>query len=126
MNGLSWLLYFADVLPSISAFVGTGAGILGFTGLVAWIGGGAFANASDEDSDDYRLAHWWEIMGRKFFLVCVAVVPLTLLIPDTQTFYLIAASEAGEVVVESDEAQMLFDRVTAIIDQELDSFITGE
>ena len=43
-------------------------------------------------------------------------------VPGRQTFYLIAASEYGELAIESDATQETMERVLSIINNKLDSY----
>jgi len=119
MNDLSWLLYFADVLPKMSMWLGFTTFLLSIMSLAMWVIAGAHAR-NDGPPDYVRIAEWWEKMGRNVFISSAFLAFLMMLIPEQQTFYLIAASQAGQTVVETEEAQQILDRTYAIINQHLD------
>lgn len=95
MNSLSWLIYFAEVSGDLKGlFSGfaiiTGVGVIVGT-LFSWI-------ELDQFSPRYVA---FGLLGA--FMLAVASV----LMPSSKTVYMIAASEAGEVIVSSPEAREL-------------------
>ena len=151
MNSLSWLLYWADVLPSLSSFIcflsfllfvvsiaGTIAYLV-FSGslrkiqlyekaLDAWktdnpeTRGHApsqwdFGFNRDEASDAAFVPslRFFPYMATLFFIMWGA----SFLVPSKDTFYLIAASEAGEQAIQTPE----FNKVRKVINGWLDDKI---
>ncbi len=99
MNNLSWLLYLADVAgkaSGASAFLVGACLILGLPAVVFCWGVVADRDMSAKVAS-FLTAAW-------VFVTIFAAVG-AILIPSKETIYLIAASEAGEVVVKSDEAK---------------------
>lgn len=105
MNGLSWILYFADVSASLRWFLTAGA-IIGAVGVV--VGIIAFFISLDDsmgESDQKSAGGFSGRMLKSFlpFGVCAFVVAS--LLPSQNTLMLIAASEVGETILTSDTAQ---------------------
>lgn len=108
MNGLSWLLYFADVSEGIRLLATFGwiiaglavAGAIGF-----WI------NVEDNSPHDKEAQ---EAASRVFSKTFWSFLPLFLIsitlftaIPQRQTFMLIAASEFGESILDNEDIQAI-------------------
>ncbi len=110
MNQLSWLLYWADTLPSLaSAFIGVFA-VLGVLLLL-------FSFIHVAVNDTYGKINWRGV--KRASTLGVLSITLSLfgnLVPSKQTFYLIAASEAGESVLKTPE----FDKIRGVINKYLD------
>ena len=134
MNNLSWLLYWADVLPSLSTLLVFVFGLLFFGSCGVFFfyvvvsedtdekppEGKEWRNCTREEmlrsySDDARVAmkcwHVKYICPTLFFLWAACF-----LVPSKDTFYMIAASEAGGEVIQSPE----FVKIRAVINQYLD------
>jgi hypothetical protein len=127
MNSLSWLLYMADVLPSLAGFVVFVGSLAGIASAFAWVIGGINAKEIDHDGElRFPGAVWVRDSGPRMLATSIFVIVLGLLVPTTNTFYMIAGSQAGQVVVESEEAQELFDRMERLIDQQLDAYEAPE
>lgn len=106
MNGLSWLLYFADVSEALrlfSTFVWVTLLIALTLSLFVWMG---VADSSDKAEVDryqkFLVRLWW--MGIPTFL---AFMTFFIVIPQRQTFMLIAASEFGEEVLDNADVQAI-------------------
>lgn len=127
MNSLSFILYCADVLPSLSDIVGT-FGILGFVfGSIAYIAARAnYAPYNNTvtitESDIVNICKFWIIAGRRMIILSTIALLFSIAVPGRQTFYLIAASEYGELAIESDATQETMERVLSIINNKLDSY----
>lgn len=134
MNRLSWLIYWADVLPSVSSFVALFAGLLTllFGGLSVF-----FFFAKDETTKIYRFndaqnfkeeilvpsdvakaakSVWWAPYA---VLVSLLVWCGAFFVPEKETFYLIAASETGEEVLNTPEAAKLRGILNKWLDDQL-------
>lgn len=148
MNALSWLLYWADVLPSLSTFVCIISFLLVCAGLfctgvrISCLADKAAVDAFDADVTAWEAespstrGHRPYTYGREisaemrsnasyaksfWFAPYLAVVAFlswgaSFLVPEKDTFYLIAASEAGEVALRTPEAA----KVRAVINKWLD------
>lgn len=105
MNTLSWLIYLAEVLSSADHFAGVVAGLAGI--LVILLGIGLFV-FSDDDDDSANLT-----FVRKSFktsvIVCSVASLFAVILPSKQTIILIAASELGQTVIQSEGAQRVID-----------------
>ena len=119
MNKLSWLLYWADTLPSLARGVGTVFWVLSVLCLVCFVAHLVLATASDYASEDYRES------GRPLKFSKWGL-PLSLLLslssnldPSKDTFYMIAASEAGEAAIQTPE----FTKTRQLINKWLDEQI---
>lgn len=145
MNNLSWLLYWADVLPKVSTwvciifFIMTVIGgltlILGITGFfgdeskgTAFLKGkeAAIAEGHTNYRDYYKdevyavaLAPRFRAIGGFLFPAALLLWGASFLVPEKETFYLIAASQAGEQAMQAPE----FGKLRTILNQFLDSQI---
>lgn len=113
MNTLSWLLYLADVADSAKPMMGFIAFMSGFAGgvgvIIFWIISGI------EQLPKAPAA----IVTVVWALIAFPSAALAILIPSKDTIYLIAASEAGEVVVKSDEAKEIMSGLRDIIKDQI-------
>ncbi len=116
MNGLSWLLYFAEVSENIS-------GTLGVLSIISAI---IFAGFSflqiiipfQEQSKNFNE------MAPKYVKTAAAVFALSLvglLFPSQNTVYLIIASESAEMVVTSESGQKMLGDIQQIVSLKLET-----
>ena len=127
MNRLSWMLYWADVAPKLSIFVAIIGASLTMASLAVLIL--HFLHREDTDAkyesgtDEYlkyypgdarvtRNLSWSKVT----FPLCLLLWASSFLVPGKTTFYMIAASEAGEQAVQTPE----FARIRAVINNWLD------
>lgn len=121
MNNLSWLIYLADVLPRISS----ATGFVAFMGGVFVIFGTVFYGVSLAIDDEIAV----KASGRLKGLLVVAWVAVGLCAivsaatPNKDTFYLIAASEAGERIAASPDTVEMLGDVKAIIKKNLKAML---
>jgi hypothetical protein len=117
MNKLSWLIYIAAMLPNLSIMLflcGT------LVGLAA-----ALFPINKLDADGRRIPDW-EVTAHKGNRVMKALVVtglcwvLSALLPSERTVLMIAASEMGEKVAETPEAQEIFNDMRTILKQQLE------
>lgn len=105
MNSLSWLLYAAEVAEGLktTAAVVAGVGIVGISvGLFF-----ALISRFDEYGDGGEFgAAYFKVLPKLGMAVGLILV-CALIIPSRQTLMLIAASEVGETVLASKEAQQI-------------------
>lgn len=148
MNDISWLIYWADVLPSVASFLGIITFLLMIASAVCLV----IYWASSKDASDYRsykekvLA--WQAAGspaggkpyyfssdheafqlnevmkqsRWIFPLCLVVCTLTSFVPSRETFFLIAGSEIGEQAVKTEE----FEKVRKVLNKYLDEELNKE
>lgn len=123
MNGLSWLLYFAEVSENVG-------GVLGFISIVTAIATIVVTLfvVIPEKSD---VTDTWAAQGPKLqkgLIITFFVSLLGLLFPSQNTVYLIIASESAEMVVTSESGQKMLGDIQQIVSLKLDSIaedITG-
>ena len=95
MNSLSWFIYLSDVIPSVASTSVAFAILLGvaLTGLlfhnIAW--------KSIEETEYPLNVPWKSLVSLFVFLATVSTV-----IPSRNTILLIASSEYGEKIIESE------------------------
>ena|ERR1044072_2167488 len=138
MNNLSWILYWADAAPAVSRFIA----ILGFMifvaslflGLLGWtgfFGDEVKAKKSDEaggnvyDFDRYGYSLEMAPRFRKLWPITLIAFLLwggSFLVPSKDTFYMIAASEAGEQAIQTPE----FTKVRGVLNKWLDDQIKSD
>ena len=126
MNTLSTLLYLSEVVYSLAS--------VSITGLILfWLG--YFIYTSSQKvwadciyySDDPELVKKKKeiqlksvMPPKKYSLWTAVVVFLLVLIPSKETFYMIVASEAGETIVKTPEAQELMKDVREVLDAQIE------
>ena len=123
MNGLSWLLYFAEVSENVG-------GVLGFISIVTAIAAIVVTLfvVIPEKSD---VSATWFDQGpkiQKLLITTFFISLLGLLFPSQNTVYLIIASESAEMVVTSESGQKMLGDIQEIVSLKLDSIaedITG-
>lgn len=109
MNSLSWLLYLGDVLPTVGGVLsgaGFGAGLLAMFLLLP---------ISIEGLESYMKP----VVA--FTVVGFTVGMVGLFVPSRQTILMIAASEMGEAVVKTPEAQEVFGDLKVILKKQLEA-----
>ena len=99
MNNLSWLLYFSG----LSANLAPALAFIGIT-IVFSIAIVTFSEFIEEERFIKR--------GTKIFFVCLStfLIVLSTALPSKDTIHMIIASEYGEDVIKSPEAQEVFDK----------------
>lgn len=107
MNGLSWLLYFADVSEGIrlvSTFGWIISAVIVFVAVAIWISIQDSAPPKEDAEEVTKVLSktFWFFMP--MFVVCIF---LFVAIPQRQTFMLIAASEFGEEVLNNTDIQSI-------------------
>lgn len=107
MNTVSFLIYIADVLPSLAA-------ALIFWACIGCIVG-AFLIACHYDNHRPESAR----KVRRLWFIPFAMIFVGIFLPSSNTFYLIAASEIGEDVVTSPRAK----KIMQVLDSKLDDFL---
>lgn len=127
MNNLSWFLYFADVLPNVAGTFATGGIII----TAAAVAGTLVAAALAEDeatsfSKEKRAVGQESLKNKeylwplKFLWIGIPLIIASTFVPSRETIYLIAGSEAGQMAIESETGQNLFDEIQLVIEHQLD------
>lgn len=112
MNSLSWLLYAADVSDTIKTsapfFAGLGIIVSGVAYPASFMVGETYSYQSPEEkaAAQARPAQVQKF-ARSLALWSVAALLLVAVLPTRSTLMLIAASEVGETVLASEQAQQI-------------------
>lgn len=126
MNTLSTLLYLSEVVYSLAS--------VSITGLILfWLGYFIYTSSQKIWADGIYYSDDPELVKKKkeiqlksvmppkkYFLWTAVVVFLLVLIPSRETFYMIVASEAGETIVKTPEAQELMKDVREVLDAQIE------
>ena len=127
MNTLSLLLYITEVLYTFTGLLTTGL-IFGWAGyvvsrLIVFSWSDTIWSYDEphikEEKKAARLLPY--LPPKKWFWISGLCLLFLTLVPSKETFYLIVASEAGEAVVKTPEAQELLSDVKEIIDIQLEN-----
>lgn len=125
MNQLSWLLYFAGTLPSLSSALIFVAVVASIIGLGCWVGS-VLCLAFEQDairrkkeSDAAEFLAWKTLWTpwRKLLPIGLVFFLLGQMMPPKETFYAIAASEVGEQVIKSESVRGIADDGTKALQQ---------
>jgi len=111
MNKLSWLLYWADVLPMICTTLRVIATLL----MIATVFGSFICCVTREKFTITRIA------SQLLFVGCITHLVASF-VPSKETFYLIAGSEVSVKALETPE----FQKVRKVINNFLDESLTEE
>ena len=107
MNNLSLFLYLADVIGNFQAFFVVSATVaVGVSLLVLFV-------ALEEEDFNRKPLITTLFVGLFFFF-------LAAFLPSKETIYLIAGSEAGEVVVNSEQGKEILDGISKVINSQLE------
>lgn len=115
MNSLSWFIYLAEVFHNLgtTAFIFTGLGFFVSVGLLIGTIAVTAAASTDKEAADFKPTVvfmnkiWWPI-----WIVCILLANL---LPKKDTMYMIAASEAGQMIVENKATQEVLGEVKDVI-----------
>lgn len=129
MNNLSWILYAADVFFQFGHII-LAFGIITvivFSLVTLIFVGNYFDNYYSRYSDDDDKQKGLKFLGyakycMRFVIMGVSLMIVSSFIPSQKTMYMIAASEMGEVVVNSQQAKDTLDNVQRIIKGYADEF----
>lgn len=106
MNNLSLFLYLAEVSNNLS-------GLLAFVSFMAMLA----TSLAGIIAAHGVLKPRWPIIGAVAALVLGIIAAL---LPSKETMYLIAGSEAGEMVVQSEQGQQILDNINKTINTQLE------
>jgi len=119
MNSLSWFLVIGDITSNFkSLFVMLGI----LLGIVAII----YVIATATNNGDYRKGHYaatekWNYKNpTKILIVSFIFVFLASLIPSKETFYLVAASEVSEKVMQNEKVNGVLDSSLSLVKKKID------
>ncbi len=116
MNGLSWLLYFAEVSENISGTLGVLTVASSLVFVVFWLLR-IVIPASEQSANFADLAPKYANAAAAVFFLSLA----GLLFPSQNTVYLIIASESAEMVVTSESGQKMLGDIQSIVSLKLDT-----
>lgn len=120
MNPLSWFLYLADIIGNFQNLL-IGFSILLGISTIVWLLAKVFGEADKNDDAARNLANALKWSPASFFLVSV----LATVLPSKEVLYLIAGSEAGEAVVNSQEGKEILSNISEVIKHQLNQ-LKGE
>ncbi len=124
MNGLSWLLYFAEV----SENVGMTLGFISIITAIATVVVTLFTVIPEKRN----MTDTWAEQGpklRKILITTFFFSLLGMLFPSQNTVYLIIASESAEMVVTSESGKQMLGDIQEIVSLKLENIadeITGQ
>jgi hypothetical protein len=128
MNTLSWILYVADVLPGLSLLLTAVGGILTVSvAVVPFVlymirhdEASCYGGKREERAKTYLENHTpWE--GLKYAWIPFVLVLFSALVPQKETFYLIAASEIGQAAVQSEVGQEMLEDIHEVIQLQIEN-----
>jgi hypothetical protein len=122
MNSLSWFIYLTQIVDNVREFA---VGVSIFVGLSAGIALGFFVGHTVFEMDPRSDRDKWAFdlrrtLVRAYISVMVPALLLALLAPTRQTMLMIAGSEMGERLVNSDAGNQGLDLIRKWIKQETD------
>lgn len=107
MNSLSWLLYAADVSEGarwVTLFLMVISGIASAGSVVVWL---AVMDDRPNEKQQEEVSTWVRRVWWRFAPLFIACMLVFIVVPQRQTLMLIAASEIGETVLASPQAQAI-------------------
>ena len=129
MNSLSWLIYLAGVTDGVGGFLTFITVVIMIATVIFGIVTLALLNETDacrrsnppEWTANRRVVRKNMLGVATKLLACgILIGLLSAIVPSRQTVLLIAASEIGERVVNSEKMARVGDRMTAVIDPSID------
>lgn len=106
MNGLSWMLYLAEVSSSMAGLLVAG----GIAMVIAAVGAAMWA------SDEGKPRPSWVTA---FLKIAPVMLLLAVFLPSSQTVYAIAASEYGEELAKTETAGKAVEALNAWLDRQI-------
>jgi heme/copper-type cytochrome/quinol oxidase subunit 2 len=129
MNKLTILLYLMDALESMSMFIWFGIIATAIAAVCTmqvyfakkfnpstWRTDQQTVHAKEIENSAKRASFW-------FIGTFIVLVFLSILIPSTQTLYLMAGSEVGEMAATSERGEQILNKIEMAIDAQLDKLI---
>ena len=121
MNNLSWLIYLANTIENMAGFFYSSSIILFFVATILFV---AILVSFDGDTFDVDRAKEFRVKTQKIVIwAIVGGIVFSFIVgflPSRQTVLLIAASEVGERVINSEKLARVGDRMTAVIDPSIE------
>lgn len=113
MNSLSWFLYFAEAAPRFGNLLV----LVGIFILTFYVGRSAVLGVKDFPFEGVASGR----VDPKHYLfgVAIALFSASILVPPKNTIYLIAASEASEMVITSDTSKQILSDLQEILQHQL-------
>lgn len=112
MNSLSWLIYLISMLDTLRGFLVTG---LAITVAITAISAIARFGCDDEKSDSKHLVPLAIKCRNRFGVAAVFFAIMISIVPSKNTMVLIAASEIGEHVVNSETGREIANEVRSVV-----------
>ncbi len=112
MNSLSWFVYLADSIPNLSS---VGVGLIILAGVLAFAMPPKGVEAFSKDHIPFS-----GFLAKTPYCVLILGLLLSIFTPSKETIYLIAGSEAGEMVIKTPEAQELMNDIHMVIKNQLE------
>lgn len=123
MNNLSWFIYLAELIPSIrgSIIIWAFLAII-LLAIYSLFIGHKIDMAYHNDDDNYRdtLKSRLASVLKKAVVTIIVLWTVAILLPSKQTLYMIAASEVGEKVATSPQAQEIMKDISAVLKKQLE------
>ncbi len=113
MNNLSWLIYLAELVGNVSVAT---ALLAGFSGAAAMIIGMPMSEQHTGNADWKRLSNW----RVAYISIALTLGTISVILPSRMTVMLIAASEYGEKLSETETADKAVNAINKWIDDYLD------
>lgn len=121
MNGLSWLLYLAELSQNVSVVLFTVAGVSLLFCCAAIMYGGIIKDdvyrSEKGTSEKWLRGNRTQKLALKFLMVPVMALFLACIFPSKATVYMIIASEAGEKAVKTETGKKAIEAVNRYLDQ---------
>ena len=118
MNTVSFLIYLTHVLPTLGTIFGVAASALGIVSvlsIIVWFVAKFEASSYRATEDDKRFPTTVLSIVKLAVSGFLISSVLTVIFPNTQTMYMIAASELGEEVIVSPEAKQLYQDLREVL-----------
>lgn len=125
MNQLSLYLYFSDIAENL-LFVAKSFAFFGFFGLL-FLSGVTFAAFMEYDDDSAIRAR--PMLKRLMWIlwpIWLVLLVLAVGTPSKETIRLIAASQATEQVVQSEQGKVIMGKIVTILNDQLDGLTKKE
>lgn len=116
MNGLSWLLYFAEVSENISGTLGIISILSVIIFVIFWLLHIMVPVHEQSNNFNEMAPKYSKTAGAVFVISLVG-----LLFPSQNTVYLIIASESAEMVVTSESGQKMLGDIQSIVSLKLNT-----
>lgn len=122
MNNLSFILYLSEVLPNVGV-VATIVLVISATASIIFFLFKTLITLDSprNDASALRYITYYSKTLKVFAITAIIACVLVVFIPSKEAVYLIAASEAGEMVVTSETGKELLSDISEVLDAQLQS-----